>query len=82
MQIYGGIFTTQLYRIHISVWAISCKFAVILQNIYRGLFLDINTKKQRKQRYIDERICFIADVFRVLLCKHYRSILLSVKKFL
>ena len=53
-----------------------------LNNIYGGLFLDIYTKKQRKQRYIDERICFIADAFRVLLCKHYQSVLLSVKKFL
>ena len=34
MQIYRGIFAIQLYCNHASVWVISCKFAVFLQNTF------------------------------------------------
>ena len=57
MQIYGGIFTMQLYWIHTSAQVISCKFAAFLQNTFceQHLWradsghLDHN-KKQEKQR--------------------------------
>ena len=82
------IFTMQLYWIQTSAWVISCKFAMFLQNTFSEQHLWRaasghlhHNKKQGKQHYIDQCICFIAHTFLVLLCTHYQAILLPVKNF-
>ena len=88
MQIYGGIFTMQLYWIHTSTWVISSKFAAYLQKIFSEQDLWRcasghlhHNKKQGKRSYSDQYICFIPNAFRVLLCTHYQTILSTGKIF-